>query len=118
MRIKGNKPVRSRLPGQAVRRKKDRTKWVGDLLTDVTSRRMQMKFVVTTVWVEHKIVEAETLEQAYNNAEPPPRDDLSLSNFHVAAIIDADGSVELEEPANASGGLNYRQVSGDPDLHR
>lgn len=62
-----------------------------------------MKYVITTVWVEHTVVEASSVQDAYDKAEPEPREGLSLSNWHVAAVGDNQ----------KTGGLNYRQLAED-----
>jgi hypothetical protein len=62
-----------------------------------------MRFVVYEVWTQARVVEAPSLEDAYNSNQPEPREGLSLCNWHAVPL-------ESAEPPEATGGLNYRQL--------
>jgi hypothetical protein len=46
------------------------------------------KFVVYEVWTSAKVIEAETMEDAYLEGRPEPKLDLNLCNWHIVEIKD------------------------------
>jgi hypothetical protein len=54
-----------------------------------------MKFVVYEVWTRNMIIEADDAEEALAKAEPAPRDDMMLCNWHVVRVDDSRSAVEI-----------------------
>jgi hypothetical protein len=44
------------------------------------------KFIVYEIWTKATEIDAPDIETAYLNAEPIPRDDLSLANWHAIEV--------------------------------
>lgn len=68
------------------------------------------KFVTYEVWTKARIIEAESMEDAYTKGEPQRRVSLSLCNWHVVPVDSRPTELPQSRP---TGGLNYTQGIDD-----
>lgn len=64
-----------------------------------------MKYLVYEVWTKHRIIEADSQEDAYNKGEPfTPDHNMSLCNWHAVLLVDGHFLPE-------TGALNAQTIS-------
>lgn len=71
------------------------------------------KYVVYEIWTRSRVVDAKNEQDAYNLGEPEPREDLSLSNWHIQELTRT--SKLVDSGLRHVGGLNYTEITFDPE---